>query len=217
MIETGQTLLQETFQRIRSRRYGVIEAVGGSPLAIRFRSWPKLVSGAETRWWNFWRGGNAPPDHCRLYWSQPLSAPRFLTVNYVRSSWQTTYATFLAAVQVLDAVAWIKNSDAMVCEAFNRRISDRLLQRWGWERHLANSRRRHYIKRFYGDWTAVQPALKRMGLDTASAACSRPAVAASGTGLEAVPASTAPPAGLGFTQFSSPASLRAGSGDSAPV
>ena len=59
------------------------------------------------------------------------------------------------ALLVLDEIAKLKRTDAIVCEVSNWRISDRLLTRWGWESHLGESRRRHFIKRFYGDYTAV--------------------------------------------------------------
>jgi hypothetical protein len=53
---------------------------------------------------------------------------------------------------VLDEIARLKGSDAIVAEVRNLRISNRLLHRWGWESHLPTSRRRHYIKRFYGSY-----------------------------------------------------------------
>jgi hypothetical protein len=51
----------------------------------------------------------------------------------------------------------IKRSDALLCDVLNERISDRLLQRWGWERHVLDSPRRHHIKRFYGEYPPAQP------------------------------------------------------------
>jgi hypothetical protein len=54
----------------------------------------------------------------------------------------------------LDEIARIKGIDALVCEAWNLRLSDRLLRRCGWERHVLHSRRRHFIKRFYGRYPA---------------------------------------------------------------
>ena len=53
---------------------------------------------------------------------------------------------------MLDEIARIKGTDAIVAELSNLRISDRLARRWGWEPHVPSSRRRHYIKRFYGSY-----------------------------------------------------------------
>ena len=58
------------------------------------------------------------------------------------------------SVTVLDQIAEIKHSDALLCEAFNQRISDRFLARMGWERHMESSSKRHFIKRFYGKYPA---------------------------------------------------------------
>ena len=67
------------------------------------------------------------------------------------------YRFFLAsyaAMRVLDEIARIKRTDAVVSEAFNWRISGRLAERWGWERHKPSRWRRHFIKRFYGSYPA---------------------------------------------------------------
>jgi hypothetical protein len=87
-----------------------------------------------------------------LYYNQPWKLPTFLTLKYLVSSCGTTFKTVRRALLVLDEIARIKQTDAIVCEASNLRISDRALNRFGWERHLPNSRHRHFIKRFYGEY-----------------------------------------------------------------
>jgi hypothetical protein len=62
---------------------------------------------------------------------------------------------------VLDEIARIKQTDAIVCDVRNARISDRLLRRWGWESHVPQSRRRHFIKRFYGEYPDTRSELTR--------------------------------------------------------
>jgi hypothetical protein len=84
-----------------------------------------------------------------------LQHSNYLSLAYVNTSWATPYRTFLTALRVLDEVAAIKQSDAILCEVSNSRISDRLLRRLGWAAHLEESSRRHWIKRFYGDFGAV--------------------------------------------------------------
>ena len=59
---------------------------------------------------------------------------------------------------ILDEIARLKGTDAIVAEVRNLRISERLLRRWGWESHMPTSRRRHYIKRFYGTYPDPQAA-----------------------------------------------------------
>ncbi|MGC4004762.1 MAG: hypothetical protein QM811_17260 [Pirellulales bacterium] len=69
----------------------------------------------------------------------------------------TRAKTCFAVLDALDAIARLKRSDAIVCEAANFRLSDRMLRRHGWERHTTSRYRRNYIKRFYGEYP--QPRL----------------------------------------------------------
>ena len=135
---------------IRRRRYGVIEIVDGQLQSVTLRPWPKLISVAEIGWLGAATHQNRVGDRCLLYYNQPLSSPNFLALKYVVSNLGTSYRSFRQSLIVLDRIAQIKKTDALVCEASNKRISDRFLKRMGWERHLESSRRRHYIKRFYG-------------------------------------------------------------------
>jgi hypothetical protein len=90
-----------------------------------------------------------------LYYNQPRSQPNFLALKYVVSTAGTTYQTFRASLMALDSIAEIKRTDAIVCDAANWRISDRLLSRLGWK-PLAPSRwHRNYIRRFYGEYPAL--------------------------------------------------------------
>ena len=50
----------------------------------------------------------------------------------------------------LDRIAELKRTDAILCDAANLRISDRLLARFGWESHAPGRWSRNFIKRFYG-------------------------------------------------------------------
>jgi hypothetical protein len=79
----------------------------------------------------------------------------FLALKYLVSSMGTSFRTVRATLHVLDRIAEIKRTDAIVTEVTNFRISERALRRLGWERHLYGSKRRHYIKRFYGDYSSI--------------------------------------------------------------
>jgi hypothetical protein len=142
---------------IARRRYGLIEVVCGELVAVHFRPWPKIVSTAEAEWLGGWRHARHRNDQCLLYYNQPFRHSNFLALKYTVSTWGTSYRTFRRALAVLDEVARIKRTDAIVAEVTNTRISDRFLRRQGWERHLLNSPRRHYIKRFYGKYANLLP------------------------------------------------------------
>lgn len=138
--------------RIRARRYGVIEMARGRLVAVHLRPFPKLVAIRDV-----WPVGDryhprGPADRCLLYYNQPWRYPQFLALKYVASTAGTRLATFRGALTVLDAIARIKATDAILCDAANSRISDRLLARWGWEPHKPQRFHRNFIKRFYGHY-----------------------------------------------------------------
>lgn len=141
-------------EALQRRRYGVIETAGGQVVAIHLRPWPKLLS-----WPEIWptagryhaRGG---ADRCLLYYNQPRGHANFLALKYIVSTAGTSYATFRAALIELDRLAELKRSDAILCDAANTRLSDRLLARFGWEPHAPGRWRRNFIKRFYGVYPA---------------------------------------------------------------
>lgn len=133
---------------LRRRRYGVIEMCEGRLQAVHLRPWPTLFT-----WRQLFFPGAAPHstargDRCWLYYNQPRCCPGYLALKYVVSTRRCTLATFRGSLTVLDRIAALKDAQAIVCHVANLRISDRLLARWGWERHLWDSPLRHYIKRF---------------------------------------------------------------------
>ena len=135
---------------LRRRRYGVIEMAAGQLVGITLRPWPKIVTLGETilRGNSFHRQQEG--DRCWLYYNQPRHYPDFLALTYVLSTRQCRLATFHGALDVLDEIARLKGTDALLCDAANSRISDRLLARWGWQPHCPSRWHRNFIKRFYG-------------------------------------------------------------------
>jgi hypothetical protein len=73
-----------------------------------------------------------------------------LALKYLVSTRGASFATLRAALDALDQLAKLKRSDALLCDAANARLSDRLLHRFGWAPHKPQWRRRNFIKRFYG-------------------------------------------------------------------
>jgi hypothetical protein len=138
--------------QLRRRRYGVIEIEHGRLTQIRLKPFPKIGSLVEVHWISQWRGKRRPADRCQLFYNQPVQHTNFLTLSYIESTFQTSWKSISRALRALDHIARIKRSDAILTEVSNTHISDRLMRRLGWERHLPKSRKRHYIKRFYGQF-----------------------------------------------------------------
>ncbi len=143
---------------IRHQRYGVIETSDGTPVAIHFRRWPKMLA-----WPEIWPVGasyraRGEADRCLLYYNQPRRHPNFLAVRYMVSTQSTSYATCRLALLTLDALAEVKRTDALLCDLGNSRISDRLVRRFGWEPHKPQRWHRNFIKRFYGQYPAKPQA-----------------------------------------------------------
>jgi hypothetical protein len=137
-------------EKLRRGRYGIIETAAGQLVAVHFRPLPKLLSWPEV--WPVGDGYHAggESDRCYLYFNQPWRFPNFIALKYIVSTHGAGYASFRAALAALDRLAELKAIDALLCDAANTRISDRLLERFGWAPHKPQHWRRNYIKRFYG-------------------------------------------------------------------
>jgi hypothetical protein len=140
--------------KITARRHGVIEMAEGRFVRLRLRPIPKWVSLVDL----FVLGNRVhrtgTGDRCWLYYNQPWSCPNYLALKYVVSTRDATLATCRGALQILDEIARLKGTDAILCDAANGRISDRLLSRCGWQAHKPSRWHRNFIKRFYGDYQA---------------------------------------------------------------
>lgn len=132
---------------LRRWRCGRIVMAGGKLIEVQHRPWPASASIAQV--WCQARFGRWEEDRCLLDYHQPLGMPRFLTLDYIRSGARTRYKTFLGAAHLLDEIARLRGAQGIVAHITNDAISDRLLQRLGWERHLDHWHGRHWIKRFY--------------------------------------------------------------------
>lgn len=151
------TDLEAGCARIRTRRYGVIETVSGRLAAVHLRPWPKLVALPDLLPLDARYHASGAADRCLLYYNQPWRMPNFLALKYIVSTAGTSYATFRAALKALDAIAELKRIDAIVCDAGNARLSDRLMARWGWEPHKPQRWHRNFIRRFYGSYPPATP------------------------------------------------------------
>jgi hypothetical protein len=136
---------------VNRRRYGVIEACNGKLIAVHFRPWPKLISLPEVFWAEKLRKRRSG-DRCLVYFNQPRRHSQFLSVTFAISTRDCSLRTLHAARAALEKIAQIKKSDALLCDVWNARISQRLLERWGWEPHCPSRWHRNFIRRLYGQY-----------------------------------------------------------------
>src|SRR5262245_50913348 len=114
--------LSESAETLRRRAYGVIETADERLVAVHLRPWPKLVSGIECWWDSRSFHARSKGNRCWLYYNQPRPCPSYLAVTYLLSSRGATLATVNVALAVLDEIARLKQTDAIVCEASNTRL-----------------------------------------------------------------------------------------------
>ena len=151
-------------EKIKRRSYGMIEVVDGSLVGIHLRPWPKLISGIEAKWADGWGKKRTQKNQSQVYFSQPIGHRNYLALSYAVTTLQTTWATLSLSLAVMDYVAYLKQSNAIVTEVSNARISDRLMERLGYERHLQSEKKRHWIKRFYGEFPQNRLLQKKLGI-----------------------------------------------------
>ena len=94
-----------------------------------------------------WFHRNVPGDRLWLYYNQPRRHSKYLALKYVVSSRNTGWGSMVRALEVLDEIAAIKHTDALLCDAANLRLTPRLLARKGWQPHAKSRWHRNYIKR----------------------------------------------------------------------
>lgn len=139
-------------QVLRERRYGMIEVVEGQFSRVVLRPFPKLFVVSSALSWGMPGNRILSGDRCRLYYNQPQAMPNYLALKYIVSGRASTLATLRRVLDVLDEIGRIKRTDAIVCDAMNWKLSDRLMVRGGWEPHCPSRWHRHFIRRFYGTY-----------------------------------------------------------------
>jgi hypothetical protein len=135
-------------EMIRRRRYGVIETARGELSRIDFRPFPKWISIVEIVYQQYRFHRRRTENRCLIYYNAPRRCPAYLVAAYILTFAGTRYDTVHRACDVLDEVARIRQSEAIVCHVTNRRMSDRVMERFGWRKQAIHPRRRHFIKRF---------------------------------------------------------------------
>lgn len=136
-------------EAVRRARYGMIETAGGRFVRLALLRSPPQASWFGVQLAKGLRRWRRRVDRCRLFYKQPRGHDAYLSLVYIESNRGASFATGRRAMTVLDEVAEIKGSDAILCHVGNDAISDRLLLRWGWTVHKLPSLGRHFIKRRY--------------------------------------------------------------------
>ena len=108
---------------LRRRRYGVIEVIDGQFRRVLLRPWPKILVGPEVLWFGKWLHQRRRGDRILLYYNQPWRFPNFLALAYALSARETSMRSIRVGLEVLDEIARLKKSDALLCDVGNWRIS----------------------------------------------------------------------------------------------
>jgi hypothetical protein len=156
---------------LRSGTYGVIEVRDERLVGIRIRPFARRASRIEACLWGRLAHRLREGNHCWLYYRQPRRCPGFLMLDYVISARHTTLATARGALVLLEEIARLKGSDALLCDVATARISQRLLSRWGWAPHASRRWHRNYIKRFYGRYPDRDPLIDVLLASDRSRSC----------------------------------------------
>jgi hypothetical protein len=105
------------------------------PLASR---WDVLVDTLRPR---------AAEGECRVFYAFPLRTPGFMAVQYLLCGPQTPYATLRRSVEIVSWIAQARRCQAVVCQAISDRLSERVMNRWGYVPHAKTLGPGHYIHR----------------------------------------------------------------------
>ena len=113
-------------ETLRRRAYGVIEIIDGRLSQVRLRPFPKIISVPEIVLFGQRFHRHARGDRYWLYYNQPWRYPNFLVLKYVVSARETSFGSLVRALEVLDYIARLKRSDALLCDVGNWRISTKI-------------------------------------------------------------------------------------------
>jgi hypothetical protein len=130
----------------RFPRRGRIVVVDGKLIGVQRRWMP--ISHSSLHIWFDSKFKTAPDRYCFLDYTGTRRMPGYITVDYARSGSGTTFESLRVALTTLDQIAAGRQAVAIFAHIGTSAISDRLLERFGWQRHASNLKGRHWIKRF---------------------------------------------------------------------
>ena len=126
-------------------RYGVVEVHNDHAYQIQRRLLPKMPSIWEAWLDACWR--RLPDNEVRLYYNVPYRCDGFMVLAYARAGSKTSLASFRTGLSVLEEIAKLKRLQAIVCHATNPRLTERVMNYFGYNRHASHLKGYHYIKR----------------------------------------------------------------------
>ena len=153
LFESVTDLEQQT-ATLKNRAYGIIEIRDQEFHSVSLRPFPKVISRAAIVQAEQKKEANDTTslDRVQLFYNQPMFHKNFLALKYLHSTTNSSLPSIAVALSVLDYIAMVKRTDAIVSEITNDKIKDRHLKHFGWESHVPNSPKRHWIKRLYGKY-----------------------------------------------------------------
>ena len=101
----------------------MIEVIDGRFRRVLLRPWPKILVGPEVLWFGQWLHQRRRGDRILLYYNQPWRFPNFLALAYALSARETSMRSIRVGLEALDEIARLKQSDALLCDVGNWRIS----------------------------------------------------------------------------------------------
>lgn len=146
ILRTDATDLTRDRKTLARWPAGKITIANGKLVGVRCGIVARRPSMARVWWENRWR--TAAADHCVLHYHSPLFA-RYLVLDFVCTGKRTRLPTVLGAGLVLDEIARARGAVAIFAHLSTDAISDRLMQRLGWQPHQLHLPGRHWVKRFY--------------------------------------------------------------------
>ncbi len=133
---------------IKEHRYGTLQLSPNKQITLTFRRFAKRATLWHVLWAKTWTHSRKYGDTCKLYYDAPKSCPGFVIIKLMVSHRNTTYRSTRKIMAALDKLASIRETNAIVFHASNKRLTDRVVERFGYVRHAENLPGRHFIKRF---------------------------------------------------------------------
>jgi hypothetical protein len=152
MIPMEVTDVRTHANTLKQWNRGRITMRNGKLVSVRRRQFYMPASIARVWFQARFKPGNR--DQCTLdYRCNRIGG--FMVVEFIQSGPSTQLATLRGACQILDEIARLRQSVAILAHVSTSAISDRLLKRWGWEPHAGTLSGRHWIKRFYSGYRSI--------------------------------------------------------------
>lgn len=151
--------IAEHAESVAAIRCGRIVVAAGRLIRVEQHRFPSPASIAQI--WFQRRFFRSTGDACWLDYHVPRNLPGYMTVDFIRSGRGARFSTTAAAMHALHEIARLRNSQAIVANVTNSDLTDRLISRFGWQRHLPHWPGRHFIRRFEtGSIQSGNPAIQ---------------------------------------------------------